>query len=117
MFVDLWLLRNGTAEGHIIMLDFENLQLGHLPKLSFMHLKKFMLYLQVGNINIYGLQILIMFKNNLKYKSHLLRFYFIFLCSYFETSLRHIFYPYLHHIIQLLQNVRHGQSNATRQEL
>lgn len=46
MFVDLWLLRNGTAEGHIIMLDFENLQLGHLPKLSFMHLKKFMLYLQ-----------------------------------------------------------------------
>lgn len=48
MFVDLWLLRQGTAPGHKIILDMDMITLSHIPKLTIMHLKKFFFYLQVS---------------------------------------------------------------------
>lgn len=47
MYIDLWLLQEGTAPGHQIILDLDKMTLGHLSKLSIMAIKKFMYYLQV----------------------------------------------------------------------
>ncbi|GLV38430.1 uncharacterized protein CBL_13019 [Carabus blaptoides fortunei] len=46
MYVDVRLLQKGTAPGHQIILDLDNLVFGHLSKLSIMAIKKFMYYLQ-----------------------------------------------------------------------
>lgn len=46
MYIDLWLLQEGTAPGHQIILDLDKMTLGHLSKLSIVAIKKFMYYLQ-----------------------------------------------------------------------
>lgn len=49
MVTDLWLMQDGIAEGHSIVIDMEGLTLSHLAKVGLIALKKFMFYIQVDN--------------------------------------------------------------------
>lgn len=51
MITDLWLVQDGVAEGHSIVVDMEGATLSHLAKVNIIALKKFMFYIQVGQIN------------------------------------------------------------------
>ncbi|CAK9806905.1 Alpha-tocopherol transfer protein-like [Anthophora quadrimaculata] len=46
MVVDLWLHKEGTMNGHIILFDMKNVVFGHAARLSPMGLKKYLYYLQ-----------------------------------------------------------------------
>ncbi|XP_076289828.1 uncharacterized protein LOC143213657 [Lasioglossum baleicum] len=46
MVVDLWLCKEGTMPGHIILFDMKNVVLGHAARLNPMGLKKYLYYLQ-----------------------------------------------------------------------
>ncbi|XP_043266909.1 alpha-tocopherol transfer protein-like [Venturia canescens] len=48
MVLDLWLHTEGTAKGHVILVDLEGIVFGHAGRLSPMGLKKFLYYLQEG---------------------------------------------------------------------
>ncbi|XP_053994005.1 uncharacterized protein LOC128884565 [Hylaeus volcanicus] len=48
MVVDLWLTKEGTSEGHIILFDMKNVVFGHAARLSPMGLKKYLFFLQEG---------------------------------------------------------------------
>lgn len=47
MVTDLWLMQDGIAEGHAIVVDMEGATLSHLAKVGLIALKKFMFYIQV----------------------------------------------------------------------
>lgn len=46
MVMDLWLYTEGTAKGHIIVVDMEGVTFAHAGRLSPMGLKKYLYYLQ-----------------------------------------------------------------------
>lgn len=46
MVTDLWLYTEGTAKGHIIVVDMEGVTFAHAGRLSPMGLKKYLYYLQ-----------------------------------------------------------------------
>lgn len=46
MITDLWLMQDGIAEGHAIVVDMEGATLSHLAKVNIIALKKFMFYIQ-----------------------------------------------------------------------
>ncbi|XP_012282781.1 alpha-tocopherol transfer protein-like isoform X1 [Orussus abietinus] len=48
MVLDMWLYTEGTAKGHVLLIDIEGVTLGHAGRLSPMGLKKFLYYLQDG---------------------------------------------------------------------
>lgn len=48
MITDLWLMQDGIAEGHSIVVDMEGATLSHLAKVGLIALKKFMFYIQVS---------------------------------------------------------------------
>lgn len=49
MSMDLWILQEGTAEGHEIVIDLSGMTLSHLAKMSPLTMKKLFYYLQVCN--------------------------------------------------------------------
>lgn len=49
MVTDLWLLQEGVAEGHAIVIDMDGVSISHLAKVGIIGLKKFMFYIQVIN--------------------------------------------------------------------
>lgn len=48
MMVSLELHLNGPSEGHIFVVDFQNVVFGHLARMNLMVMKKFFMYLQEG---------------------------------------------------------------------
>lgn len=48
MVTDLWLMQDGLAEGHSIVVDMEGSSLSHLAKVNILAMKKFMYYIQVS---------------------------------------------------------------------
>lgn len=46
MTLDLWLHREGTTNGHIILFDMKNVVFGHAARLNPVGLKKYLIYLQ-----------------------------------------------------------------------
>lgn len=46
MIMDLWLYTEGTAEGHVIIVDMEGVTFAHAGRLSPMGIKKYLYYLQ-----------------------------------------------------------------------
>ncbi|XP_003399181.1 alpha-tocopherol transfer protein-like [Bombus affinis] len=46
MVLDLWLYKEGTTQGHIILFDMKNVVFGHAARLNPMGLKKYLFYLQ-----------------------------------------------------------------------
>ncbi|GLG95800.1 Uncharacterized protein GBIM_02694 [Gryllus bimaculatus] len=48
MLMDLLLLEEGTAPGHIIIMDMDGINLGHVARLSIITYKKFFYFLQEG---------------------------------------------------------------------
>lgn len=46
MVVDLWLYTEGTAEGHVIIIDMTGVTFAHAGRLSPMGIKKYLYYLQ-----------------------------------------------------------------------
>lgn len=40
-------MEDGIAEGHILVVDMQNLALGHITKLGLLTIRKVMIYLQV----------------------------------------------------------------------
>ncbi|KAL7292795.1 hypothetical protein TKK_0013622 [Trichogramma kaykai] len=48
MILDLWMYSEGTMKGHIILIDVNNVTLGHAARLNPIGLKKFLVYLQEG---------------------------------------------------------------------
>lgn len=48
MIVTLELFLNGPSEGHVFVIDMENIVFGHMARLNLMVLKKFFMYLQEG---------------------------------------------------------------------
>jgi len=46
MVTDLWLMEDGLAEGHVIIIDMEGSTLAHLAKVNLIAMKKFMFYVQ-----------------------------------------------------------------------
>lgn len=51
MITDLWLMQDGIAEGHAIVIDMQGSSLSHLAKVGIIGLKKFMFYIQVSYLN------------------------------------------------------------------
>lgn len=47
---DLWMLEEGIAEGHILIINLDGFVLGHLGKIGLTTMKKFLTYTQVINI-------------------------------------------------------------------
>lgn len=52
MVTDLWIWEEGIAEGHVIVVDMDLAQLGHVGRMSLMAVKKYMYYLQVRILTI-----------------------------------------------------------------
>lgn len=48
MVVDLCIIEEGTAKGHVLIVDMSGVVLGHLARLGIMSIKKYILYLQVS---------------------------------------------------------------------
>lgn len=48
MIADMWLMQDGIAAGHAIVIDMEGVSLSHLAKINLIVLKKFMFYIQVS---------------------------------------------------------------------
>lgn len=48
MITDMWLMQDGIAEGHAIVVDMDGSTLAHLAKVNIIAMKKFMFYIQVG---------------------------------------------------------------------
>lgn len=46
MVMDLWLYTEGTAEGHVIIIDMEGVTFAHAGRLSPIAIKKYLYYLQ-----------------------------------------------------------------------
>lgn len=46
MMVDLWLYTEGTAEGHVIILDMVGITFAHAARLNPMAIKRYLYYLQ-----------------------------------------------------------------------
>lgn len=46
MLIDLWLYTEGTAKGHVIVIDMAGVTFGHVGRLSPMGIKKYLYYLQ-----------------------------------------------------------------------
>lgn len=63
MVTDLWLMQDGLAEGHSIVVDMEGSSLSHLAKVNILALKKFMYYIQVSEPSITCAFSFILFRN------------------------------------------------------
>lgn len=48
MVISLEFLLNGTSEGHVFVIDMQNIVFGHMARLNLMVMKKFFMYLQEG---------------------------------------------------------------------
>lgn len=48
MIMTLELLLNGASEGHIFVIDMQNIVFGHMARINLMVMKKFFMYLQEG---------------------------------------------------------------------
>lgn len=48
MILTLELRLNGASEGHVFVIDMQNIVFGHLARLNLMIMKKFFMYLQEG---------------------------------------------------------------------
>lgn len=56
MIMDMWLYTEGTAKGHIIIVDMEGVTLAHAGRLSPIGIKKYLYYLQEATpIRLMGL--------------------------------------------------------------
>lgn len=59
MVADLWQLENGTASGHVLIVDIIGVQMVHALRLSPMGIKKYLFYLQeAAPLRIKGLHFL-----------------------------------------------------------
>lgn len=47
MSVKLWLMQEGSAEGHLVVMDMSDISTGHLIRLNPLTIKKFFFFLQV----------------------------------------------------------------------
>lgn len=48
MVIDLWILEDGIADGHVLIFDLNGLVFGHLARINILGMRKFLYYLQVS---------------------------------------------------------------------
>lgn len=53
----MWLMQDGIAEGHAIVVDMDGSTLAHLAKVNIIAMKKFMFYIQVNDCDLTSLSI------------------------------------------------------------
>lgn len=58
MLLDLWLARDGPAEGYAFVMDMEGLTMSHMTKVNIAAMRKNIYYVQVGGIDMVSMSYL-----------------------------------------------------------